>query len=157
MAKLLEDDSLDLQQAAFVAFFGDLQPANFLAVRGADVVGASPRGGAWELSGFLDYENAAFRDILLGLAKYKTHDLHPLNKAGVVDAWLASRGVPEPVFSLRVAIWCLRTLAKEVQLIAEDGDGLSEEGEHDGEYRDHLLTLLRSSLEVCVGLQSSSM
>lgn len=48
----------------YVALYGDLQPGNFLAVR------AGPGAADWTLSGFLDYEGAAFRDLLLGLAKY---------------------------------------------------------------------------------------
>jgi hypothetical protein len=78
----------------YVALFGDLQPANFLAIR-ADTATT----GGWTLSGFLDYDGAAFRDLLLGLAKYKTHDLHPLNKFGAVEAWLSAKGVPAETFA----------------------------------------------------------
>ena len=133
----------------FTALFGDLQPANFLAARGEAHVEAG-----WQLTGFLDYEGAAFRDVLLGLAKYKTHDLHPLNKAGAVEAWLAKRGVPSAQFAVRVAVWCLRTLAKEVAPPpgqASGGDGETRDGGDDEAYREHLLHLLRESLQECTG------
>ena len=92
LARLLATDadtSHDVDRS-FVALFGDLQPANFLAVR---------KDHAWTLSGFLDFENAAFRDVLLGLAKYKTHDLHPLNKAGAVESWLTANAIPAATFA----------------------------------------------------------
>jgi uncharacterized membrane protein YgcG len=78
----------------YMALYGDLQPANFLAVRaGAGAAGRAGAGrgggrgggrgpgggrgggaggggggssGGWELSGFVDFEEVAFRDVLLG-------------------------------------------------------------------------------------------
>ena len=95
LARLLvadADTSSDIDQR-YVALYGDLQPANFLAVR------SGPGAAEWTLSGFLDYEGGAFRDLLLGLAKYKTHDLHPLNKAGAVEAWLSANDVSAQTFA----------------------------------------------------------
>ena len=115
----------DMKDQKF-AFFGDLQPGNFLS----DGV---------RITGFLDFENAAFGDILLGLAKYKTHDLHPLNKAGVVEEYLARHHIQDSVFAVRVAIWCLRTLDRE----APAGVG----NEKPRGYRKHLLTLLDNAMQ----------
>ena len=84
-----------------VALYGDFQPGNFMT-------------DGEKITGYLDFESAAFRDVLHGLAKYRTHDLHPLNKAGAVNFYLDAHGITGASFAIRLAIWCLRTLCKEV-------------------------------------------
>lgn len=90
------------------------------------------------ITGIVDFEEAAFQDPLLGLAKYPVYDLHPLNKAGFVDQFLEEEGYSHEDLRPRLALWCIRTLVREIPY--EDGD------DHDDRYRRQVLALLRSSL-----------
>ena len=101
---------------------GDYQPANFLA-------------SGCHLSGFLDFEFAWFEDPLYGFAKYPIYDLAPLNRAGMVEAFLKRSGYSRGDFAPRLALGCLATLNREIPVAA----GSSR-------YRTHVLRLLTSSL-----------
>lgn len=109
---------------------GDLQPANFLA-----------RGG--RLTGYLDFEQAVFRDPLFGFAKYAIYDLAPLNRGGAIAAYLAARGFTDRDFAPRLALGCLLTLDRE---IAPAGGT-----PHLRAYRAHVVGLLRRALAVLRG------
>lgn len=101
---------------------GDYQPANFLAEKG-------------RLTGFLDFEYAWFEDPLYGFAKYPIYDIHPLNKAGVVEAFLNRHGFQKADFAPRLALGCLATLSKEIPVRGGDA-----------RYRARVLKLLAASL-----------
>ena len=103
---------------------GDYQPANFLADRG-------------RLSGFVDFEYAWFEDPLYGFTKYPIYDLHPLNGAGVVEAYLKRRGLTKRDFAPRLALACLATLNREIPV-----------GPRKHAWRRHVLGLLRDSLKI---------
>ena len=103
---------------------GDYQPGNFLADDG-------------RLTGFLDFESACFVDPMLGFAKFPIYDIHPLNKAGLIDRLLSAKGWTREEFAPRLALGCLETLRKEIPV--SDGDDC---------YQDHVLSLLRQSLAV---------
>ena len=103
---------------------GDYQPANFLADRG-------------RLSGFLDFEYAWFEDPLYGFTKYPIYNLHPLNGAGVVEAYLKRHGLTKRDFAPRLALACLATLNREIPV-----------GPRKHAWRKHVLGLLRDSLKV---------
>lgn len=105
---------------------GDYQPGNFLHVDG-------------EISGVVDFESAAFEDPLMGFAKYPIYDVHPLNRAGAVDAYLAAHGYTQRDFAPRLALSCLLTLLRE---IAVDGGD-----EHEERYREHVLSLLHHAIQ----------
>lgn len=98
---------------------GDYQPGNFLA-------------NGDRLTGFLDFESACFEDPHIGLAKYMIHDLHPLNKAGLVRQYLQTHCLSEKDFAPRLALRCLATLQREV----------SVSGQEDAQYRRHVFDLL---------------
>jgi len=100
---------------------GDHQPANFLT-DGDKIVG------------FVDFEDACFRDPLMGIAKYPVYDLHPLNKAGFCDLYLERNGFTSAEFSVRVALMCLATLQKGVRTRSKFA------GEE--KYKEHVLSLL---------------
>jgi hypothetical protein len=101
---------------------GDYQPGNFLASGG-------------RLSGILDFEYAWFEDPLYGFTKYPIYDLAPLNKAGVVEAYLKRRGMTKKDFAPRLALACLATLDREVPV-----------SRGPRRYRRHILRLLDESL-----------
>ena len=65
------------------------QPANFLT-------------DGKTVTGFLDFEDACFRDHLLSIAKYPVYDLHPFDKAGFVDLYLDSMGLDRSDFAPRL-------------------------------------------------------
>jgi aminoglycoside phosphotransferase (APT) family kinase protein len=66
--------ALNSIQTPLVFSNGDYQPGNFLS-------------NGKELTGFVDFESACFEDPHVGFAKYRIYDLHPLNKAGVVERY----------------------------------------------------------------------
>lgn len=101
---------------------GDYQPANFLS-----------RGG--RLTGFLDFEYAWFEDPLYGLAKYPIYGIQPLQRAGVVEAFMRMRGFRQAEFAPRLALACLATLSKEIPV----------KGGNPG-YRNRVLRLLSRQL-----------
>ena len=104
---------------------GDYQPGNFLTKEG-------------ELTGFLDFECAAFHDPLMGFAKYPVYDLLPLSRTDVVDLFLETGKFSKREFSIRVALGCLKTLQKEIPV--------TETKAETRWYRDHVLGLLKSAL-----------
>jgi len=114
--------ALRAAHAPLVFSNGDYQPANFLAEDG-------------RLSGFLDFEFAWFEDPLYGFAKYPIYDLAPLNAAGVVEAFMRRAKFHRRDFASRVALGCLATLNREIPVVGANA-----------RYRDHVLTLLRTSL-----------
>lgn len=103
---------------------GDYQPANFLIQNNM-------------LSG-VDFEAAGFQDPMIGFAKYPIYDLHPLNKAGAVDAFRGVRGYSKQNFASRLALGCLMALQKEVSVVGGD--------EQECQYRAHILELLTHAL-----------
>ena len=92
---------------------GDYQPANFLVEAGT-------------LTGYVDFEYAAYQDLLYGFVKYPIYDLRPLNRAGIVAHLLEKCGATPADFALRLAVGCLKTLQREIS--AEMGD--SPYGQH---------------------------
>lgn len=102
---------------------GDYQPGNFLAADG-------------KLTGILDFEYAWFEDPLYGFTKYPIYDLAPLNRAGVVEAYLRKRGMTKRDFAPRLALACLATLDREVPV-----------SRGSGRYRGHIIRLLNESLK----------
>lgn len=110
---------------------GDHQPANFLTDGG-------------KIVGFVDFEDACFRDPLIGIAKYPVYDLHPLNKAGFCDLYLERSGFTSTEFSARVALMCLATLQKEIP-VRSGSPG-------DEKYKEHVLRLLAECVAVSVDL-----
>lgn len=103
---------------------GDYQPANFLS-DGKDI------------TGFVDFESACFEDPHIGFAKYRIYDLHPLNKAGIVESYLQAHNLSEYDFAPRMAVRCLWTLQREVPV-----------SERDGSYGTHILRLLHDALKL---------
>ncbi|MBT4499028.1 MAG: phosphotransferase [Gemmatimonadetes bacterium] len=104
---------------------GDYQPANFLT--DGEVV-----------TGFLDFEDACFRDPLMSIAKYPVYDLHPFNKAGFVDLYLRTGGFKSADFAPRLALVCLATLQREAPAPGESNA--------QDRYRTHLLQLLDEAM-----------
>ena len=103
---------------------GDYQPGNFLS-------------DGKHLTGFVDFENARFEDPHIGFAKYRIYDIHPLNKAGLVEHYLRKHNLSEREFAPRMAVRCLWTLQREVPL--------SEKNES---YGTHILGLLAIALKL---------
>jgi Phosphotransferase enzyme family len=58
----------------------DYQPGNFLAY-------------GKQICGILDFESAEFVDPLMGVAKFRIYDIHPLNKGGFVEEFLQANAV----------------------------------------------------------------
>jgi len=102
---------------------GDNQAGNFLT------------DGA-RVTGFVDFEMAGYRDFLLGFAKYPIYDLHPLNRAGMIEVLLREKGFSQRDFQIRLALGCLATLQRE---IPADGP--------DNAYRTHVVGLLAKALD----------
>jgi aminoglycoside phosphotransferase (APT) family kinase protein len=98
---------------------GDYQPGNFLS-------------DGEKLTGFVDFEGACFEDPHIGFAKYRIYDMHPLNKAGLVNQYLKVCGLSESDFAPRMALRCLWTLQREI----------SVSGQKDENYRNHVKNLL---------------
>ena len=109
---------------------GDHQPANFLT-------------DGERITGFLDFENACFRDPLMGIAKYPVYDLHPFNKAGFVGLYLSSRGYNRADFAPRLALMCLQTLQQEIPIKPASDD--------EKNYQQHVLKLLDDSIATVRG------
>lgn len=104
---------------------GDNQPANFLT-------------NGREITGFVDFEKACFRDPLMGLAKYPVYDLHPLNRAGFVDMYLDIKGYARTDFASRLALMCLVTLQREIPIQATSVE--------EQRYQNHVIQLLKDSI-----------
>lgn len=113
-------------QTPLVFSNGDYQPGNFLS-------------NGNELTGFVDFESACFEDPHAGFAKYRIYDLHPLNKAGVVERYLNANDLSESDFAPRLAVRCLRTLQKEILV-----------SERNRDYGRHVLRLLENSLSLVI-------
>lgn len=62
-------------------------PGNFLAA-------------GHRVTAFLDFAWAGFADPLLGIATYWTDDWYPLNRAGLVERYLAAHGLTRHDFAL---------------------------------------------------------
>ncbi len=101
---------------------GDYQPGNFLS-NGEDLVG------------FVDFESACFEDPHIGFAKYRIYDLHPLNKAGLIERYLQAHNLSEHDLAPRMAVRCLSTLQREIPV-----------SDSNQEYGLHVLGLLQSAL-----------
>ena len=115
---------LDSIQTPLVFSNGDYQPGNFLS-------------NGKELTGFVDFESACFEDPHVGFAKYRIYDLHPLNKAGVVERYLQINNLSESDFAPRLAVRCLWTLQNEIPVSESHRD-----------YGRHVLRLLHNSLKL---------
>lgn len=115
---------LDSIQTPLIFSNGDYQPGNFLS-------------NGQELTGFVDFESARFEDPHVGFAKYRIYDLHPLNKAGVVERYLDINNLSESEFAPRLAVRCLWTLKKEIPVSESHQD-----------YGRHVLRLLDNSLKL---------
>jgi len=115
---------LDSIQTPLVFSNGDYQPGNFLS-------------NGKELTGFVDFESACFEDPHIGFAKYRIYDLHPLNKAGVVERYLNINNLFESDFAPRLAVRCLWTLQNEITVSESNQD-----------YGRHVLRLLHNSLKL---------
>ena len=87
----------------------------------------------------MDFEYAGLEDPLYGWAKYTVYDIDPLDKAGVVDAFLVRTGFSRADFALRLGVCCLWTLQNEINPKSQDGETL--------EYRNRVLGLLNK----CIG------
>lgn len=116
--------ALNSIQTPLVFSNGDYQPGNFLS-------------NGKELTGFVDFENACFEDPHVGFAKYRIYDLHPLNKAGVVERYLQINNLSESDFAPRLAVRCLWTLQNEIPV-----------SERNRDYSQHVLRLLENSLKL---------
>jgi aminoglycoside phosphotransferase len=116
--------ALNSIQTPLVFSNGDYQPGNFLS-------------DGKELTGFVDFENACFEDPHVGFAKYRIYDLHPLNKAGVVERYLQINNLSETDFAPRLAVRCLWTLQNEIPI-----------SERHRDYGQHVLRLLENSLKL---------
>ncbi len=103
---------------------GDYQPGNFLS-------------DGKDLTGFVDFESACFEDPHIGIAKYRIYDLHPLNKAGLVERYLQAHNLSEQDFAPRLAVRCLWTLQREVPV-----------SERHQRYGEHILRLLQNALKL---------
>ena len=111
---------------------GDYQPANFLT-------------DGRRVTGFVDFEAACFQDPLIGFAKYPIYDIHPMNRAGLIDSMLESLGFSPRDFAPRLALGCLMTLQKEIPVRPATADERS--------YKEHVLTLLSDSIDLMAGRQ----
>ncbi len=116
--------ALNSIQTPLVFSNGDYQPGNFLS-------------NGKELTGFVDFESACFEDPHVGFAKYRIYDLHPLNKAGVVERYLNINNLSESDFAPRLAARCLWTLQNEIPV-----------SERNRDYGRHVLKLLENSLKL---------
>ena len=115
---------VDSIQTPLIFSNGDYQPGNFLS-------------NGKELTGFVDFESACFEDPHIGFAKYRIYDLHPLNKAGVVERYLNINNLSESDFAPRLAMQCLWTLENEIPVSVSNRD-----------YGQHVLRLLYNSLKL---------
>ena len=86
---------------------GDYNPGNFLS-------------DGHRLTGIVDFALSCFEDPHIGLAKYWTYDWYPYNKAGLVERYLAQRGVSPEQFALRLAVRCLWTLQRGLPVAGHD-------------------------------------
>ena len=100
---------------------GDYQPANFLT-------------DGKKVTGFLDFEYAAFQDFLFGFVKYPIYDLYPLSRTNLITDLQKEKGVSPHEFAIRQALGCLFTLQREIPKT-----GGNER------YRSHVLNLLQES------------
>ena len=83
------------------------------------------------MTGFVDFEAACFQDPLIGFAKYPIYDIHPMNRAGLIDSMLESLGFSPRDFAPRLALGCLMTLQNEIPVRPATADERS--------YKDHVL------------------
>ena len=88
-----------------------------------------------KLTGFVDFENALYQDLLFGFAKYPIYDIHPMNEAGLVQLLLDRLNIEPWQFDIRVALGCLMTLHLEISVTGESAG-----------YRKHVLNLLSNAL-----------
>jgi aminoglycoside phosphotransferase len=94
------------------------------------------------LTGFLDFTQARFQDPYIGFAHYVIWSIDEVGwgagrKAGLVERYLYSQNASRADFAPRLAIRCLSTLQSEIPV----------EGEECALYREHVLGLLRDSLD----------
>jgi len=108
---------------------GDYNTFNFLCVED-------------RLTGFLDFTQARFQDPYIAFAHYVIWSIDEVgwgsgSKAGLVERYLYSQNASRADFAPRLAIRCLSTLQSEIAV----------EGEECALYREHVLGLLRDSLD----------
>ena len=94
------------------------------------------------LTGFLDFTQARFQDPYIGFAHYLIWSIDEVgwgagSKAGLVERYLYSQNASRADFAPRLAIRCLSTLQSEIPV----------ENEECALYREHVLGLLRDSLD----------
>lgn len=113
---------------------GDYNPGNFLF-----------EGDA--LTGFIDFTGACFEDPHIGFAKYWTYSWYPLDRAGIVERYLAEQQLPFTEFAPRLAVRCLWTLQREIAVSGGEDKLDEDEFETHADFRNRILDLLQRAMD----------
>lgn len=140
--RIVKDGGLWLQTEMFLDAVEGLRPLLAEVPEEPVFTGGDNQAGNFltdgtRVTGFVDFEMAGYRDFMLGFAKYPIYDLHPLNRAGMIEVLLREKGFSQRDFQIRLALGCLATLQRE---IPADGP--------DNVYRTHVVGLLTRTLDL---------
>jgi aminoglycoside phosphotransferase len=139
--RIVKDGGLWLQSEMFLDAVERLRPLLAEVLEEPVFTGGDNQAGNFltdgtRVTGFVDFEMAGYRDFLLGFAKYPIYDLHPLNRAGMIEILLRKKGFSQRDLQIRLALGCLATLQREIS-----------PGGPDNAYRTHVVGLLTKALD----------